>query len=93
MKRRYVACTVFAAVSVIVFAAADVRADFESGWQAYQRGDFGDALKEWRPLAESGDRRAQFNLGAIVGANRAWIRRSVPRGKLRATAVNLRVVH
>ena len=65
VKRLYVAGGVLMAVSVIVLAGSVARADFESGWYAYQQGNFGGALKEWRPLAESGDPRAQFNLGAM----------------------------
>jgi cell division septation protein DedD len=39
------------------------RADFAAGSAAYERGDFALALEEWRPLAEAGDLRAQYNLG------------------------------
>jgi len=38
-------------------------ADFQAGMDAYNRGDYGTALREWRPLAEQGDARAQFSLG------------------------------
>jgi len=38
-------------------------ADFEAGAEAYLRGDYATALKEWRPLAEQGDAAAQLNLG------------------------------
>ena len=37
-------------------------ADFDAGWQAYQQGDFLRAFKEWQPLAENGDKRAQLTL-------------------------------
>ncbi len=30
---------------------------------AYQRGDYATALREWRPLAEQGNAKAQYNLG------------------------------
>jgi len=40
-------------------------ADFEAGLDAYERGDYDTALKEWRPLADQGDVKAQFNLGAM----------------------------
>ncbi len=39
--------------------------DFKAGLDAYDRGDFETVLKEWEPLAEQGDARAQFNLGVI----------------------------
>ncbi len=31
------------------------QADFQAGLDAYARGDYATALKEWRPLAEQGD--------------------------------------
>ena len=40
-------------------------ADFYKGVDAYNSGDFATALREWRPLAEQGDARAQFNLGLM----------------------------
>ncbi len=45
--------------------AAPAIADLDSGWQAYQRGDYGSAAAIWRPLAEAGDPVAQFNLGFL----------------------------
>lgn len=39
--------------------------DFKTGLEAYDRGDFAAAIEQWRPLAEQGDARAQFNLGVI----------------------------
>ena len=38
-------------------------ADFQKGWNAYESGDYATALREFRPLGEQGDARAQFNLG------------------------------
>lgn len=40
-------------------------ADYKKGTQAYQRGDYGAAVKEWQPLADSGDKNAQFQLGLM----------------------------
>ena len=40
-------------------------ADFATGLNAYQKGDYATAIKEWRPLAEQGDAAAQFNLGLL----------------------------
>ncbi len=50
---------------VVVLVAAPAWADFEAGMEAYDRGDYATALKEWRPLAEQGDANAQFNLGSM----------------------------
>ena len=54
-----------AAALILSVWVSPARADFEAGWQAYQRGDFAAALKEWRPLAQSNDARAQYNLGIL----------------------------
>ena len=40
-------------------------ADFEVGKQAYEKGDYAAALKEWEPLAEQGAPHAQYNLGLM----------------------------
>ena len=37
----------------------------EKGLAAYQSGDYATALREWRPLAEQGNVRAQHNLGVL----------------------------
>ena len=39
--------------------------DYEKGVAAANAGDYAKALKEWRPLAEAGDRKAQYSLGVI----------------------------
>ena len=39
--------------------------DLGPGWQAYQRGDYAAAASAWRPLAETGDAAAQYNLGVL----------------------------
>ena len=41
-------------------------ADFKTGLDAYQRGDFATARAEWTPLAEAGDAHAQYNLGLLL---------------------------
>ncbi len=50
---------------LLVITVVPATADFASGLTAYQKGDFASALKEWRPLAEKGDSRAQYNLGLM----------------------------
>lgn len=40
-------------------------ADYQAGMDARNRGDFARALREWQPLAEQGDARAQFYLGLL----------------------------
>ena len=40
-------------------------ADFYKGWDAYEKGDYATALREWEPLAKQGDADAQYNLGLM----------------------------
>ena len=40
-----------------------VGADFQKGADAYNKGDYATALKEWRPLAEQGQAGAENNPG------------------------------
>lgn len=56
---------ILAVTALMVMVTQPALADFESGWIAYQKGDFRTALGAWRPLAQSGDPRAQFNLGHL----------------------------
>jgi TPR repeat protein len=39
--------------------------DFTAAMQAYQQGDYATALREWTPLAQQGDARAQNGLGDL----------------------------
>jgi len=55
---------VLLAVYVTSMASA-VRADVAAGWNAYTAEDYVTADREWRPLAESGNRDAAFGLGML----------------------------
>jgi len=57
--------TLFAVLLVAVLVTHANAQNFGAGLDAYDRGDFETALREWQPLAEQGDARAQFNLGVI----------------------------
>src|SRR2546423_1753112 len=50
---------------ILGLAAALFAADFQTGLEAYRRGDFAAALQQWRPIAEAGDPHAQYNLGLL----------------------------
>ena len=52
-------------VLALALPAHVLAADFQDGWEAYKRGDYKTALKEWRPLAEQGDADAQYYLGRM----------------------------
>jgi len=53
----------FAALVILALPAR--AADFEKGMAAAQAGDFATALAEWKPLAEAGEARAQFNMAVL----------------------------
>ena len=62
--------------------------------RAAQRGDYGAALKVWRPLADQGDAAAQYDLGLMYADHRgvaqdysqamAWYRRAADQGYAKA---------
>src|SRR5579864_3106357 len=52
-------------VVLLTLAAISAAADFNAGLDAYKKGDYTTAAKEWRPLAEQGVAAAQFNLGLL----------------------------
>lgn len=49
----------------LTLASSVVAQDLGKGLEAYNRGDYATALREWIPLAERGNRNAQFNLGRM----------------------------
>ena len=67
---------IIAGTVLLIALAAPTRAGWDEGLAAYNRGDYATALREWRPIAEQGDFRAQAILGVghrpdlnqIVGA-------------------------
>src|SRR5262245_2070362 len=69
-------------------------AGFEEGLQAYKNGDYATAVREWLPLAQQGDARAQFLLGALYaqghgvpqdyGAATLWFRQAAEQGHVGA---------
>ena len=40
-------------------------ADYQKGFDAYEKGSYATALKEWTPLAKQGNAVAQYNLGVM----------------------------
>ena len=54
------------ALSLLLLAfASPVAADFEAGRRAANSGNFSLALREWQPLADQGDREAQYAIGRM----------------------------
>ena len=76
-------------LAIALFASAEA-SDFQAGVEAYNRGDFAAALREWVPLAEQGDASARFNLGVMYESGKGiprdnaeavkWYRKAAERG-------------
>jgi hypothetical protein len=85
-----------AAAILIGFAAAPALADVKSGVDAWQRGDFAGAIREWRPLADTGNPDAQFNMGQAYRLGRgvpadlkiagSWYQKAAAQGHEQAQA-------
>lgn len=83
--------TVLAAASLM---ATPAFADVKAGVDAWAKGDFAMAVKEWRPAAISGNRDAQFNMGqayklgrgvqADLGQAEEWYRKAALQGHEKA---------
>ncbi|MBT5047523.1 MAG: sel1 repeat family protein [Rhodospirillaceae bacterium] len=64
--------------------------DFDTGLVAFKQGDHATALRMWKPLAERGDRAAQYNLGLLQESGKglppdrkaalAWYEKSAAQG-------------
>lgn len=63
MGVRRIALFCLVALGLCLGWAWPVAADFATGYVAFQAGDYKTALSELTPLAESGDKRAQYLLG------------------------------
>ena len=67
---------------------------FQKGMAAVRSGDYATALREWRPLAERGHAKAQYNLGVMhlfghgVPKNHAeavkWLQKAAKKGEIKA---------
>jgi TPR repeat protein len=83
-----------AVVLSIICLGVPTWADYKAGEDAYNRGDFATALREWRPLAEQGDARAQYNLGVLYRKGRGvpqddvqarqWYEKAAAQGQAKA---------
>jgi TPR repeat protein len=81
---------------------AALAADFKTGLDAYNRGDFAAALREWQPIAQQGEPHAQYNLGLLYARGQgvaqdyaqaaAWYRKAAEQG-VPAAEYNLGVMY
>ncbi len=77
-------------------------ADFNAGVAAYKKGDYATALREFRPLAERGDAKAQYALGVMYRNGKGvpqddaeaarWYRKAAEQGNAKAQH-NLGVIY
>ena len=94
-----VAVLLSAAAGLAPAIAEDLLAE---GATAYEAGNYGEAASIWRPLAEEGDPKAQFNLGLLHETGRgvaedpaeaaAWYERAARQGVTQAQ-LNLAALH
>ena len=81
--------------ALLAFASASAAGQsVKAGIDAWQRADYASAVAIWRPLAESGDADAQFNLGQAyrlgrgvpinLGAAKTWFERAANTGHVDA---------
>jgi TPR repeat protein len=88
--------TTLLAIGLLAGSASLPAQDFEAGAEAAKAGDFATALAIWRPLAESGDPAAQFNLGMMYARGdgvpedfaeaASWFRKAAEQGQVEAQA-------
>jgi hypothetical protein len=65
-ERRHLTKYVYGFILVgLWLSAAPGWAGFQEGQQAYERGDYATALREWLPLAQKGEPTAQLHLGLM----------------------------
>ena len=85
----------------IICFAGPAWGDYQAGMDAYQRGDYATALREWQPLAEQGQAVAQYQLGLLYANGqgltkddakaRQWYEKAAVQGHTEAQ-VNLGVL-
>jgi len=56
-------------------------ADYQDGLDAYGKGDYKTAIKEWKPLAKKGSATAQFNLSNMYSSGRGILRDDIKAEK------------
>ena len=82
------------ALLILLLLAPANSADLQTGLEAYERGDFVAALREFRTLAEQGHAEAQFQVGFMYSVGRGvpeddaeavkWYRKAAEQGNAAA---------
>jgi len=96
MRARAASAGLYGLVLLLFLATPATPADFDTGVEAYDDGDYATALAEWLPLARDGDPAAQRNIGHLyrngLGVDRdpkyaaEWYERAASAGLGRAQA-------
>jgi TPR repeat protein len=83
-----------ALVLSIICLTTPAWADFQADVEAFERGDYITALREWRPLAEQGEAYAQYSLGWLYENGyavpqdyvqaRQWYEKAAAQGNVKA---------
>ena len=92
MKPPLASC--IAAFLCFLIVPATYAADFAKGLDALDRGDYAEAVKIIRPLAESGDVRAQYRMGTMYALGNGvprdyaqaatWLKKAAAQGNVHA---------
>ena len=82
--------TLTIAVALMAALAMPASAGIDEGYDAYERGDYVAAFREWLPVAETGNAQAQFNIAVMFHKGRGvpadsaeallWYRRAAWQG-------------
>ena len=82
--------------AALALGGSSALADVKAGVDAWQAGNYAAAVREWRPLADKGDRDAQFNLGQAYKIGRGvpmdlkiaqtWYEKAAQQGHSQAQA-------
>ena len=92
--RRSLTALVLGVTLLLASGGVGYAQDFQKGWEAYNKGDYATALREWSALAEQGFANAQYNLGVMYGTGEGvteddkeavkWYRKSAEQGEAKA---------
>ena len=93
MLKKYIIAVLISLVAMPVAFASDLKA----GDTAYKKGDFKTALHHWQPLAEQGNKDAQFAIGTLYNDGQGiakdykkslyWYTKSAQQGHQNAQAM------
>jgi TPR repeat protein len=80
----------FSILMAMLWVSPVLCADFQKGLDAHRKEDYATAFREWMPLAEQGDARAQYFVGGLYSFGRGverndkqamyWTRKSAENG-------------